>query len=225
MIQKVVGSASAAASAARAPEPPDPDKPPKVSVNPDVSYIGRERIDLKMPDADAKIASTLALYKLEGKTIQVTIPRDSKTGDVTKILGSLAAKNVAGFEISSPDRDRKDTKLNFVTASGAGKLPDCTMAVMVNKEKFTSSWTIKGGGAMKYQKGMAGPDMTSTINGVSKPIAACETNVLVVSGHESVEWALTFDIAQLVSAANPPLKTNKFLLPRETPVPGQAIKL
>jgi biopolymer transport protein ExbD len=225
LVEKVTASASASAAAAASVAPPDPNKLPVIKIDLNgVAYLGGERVELKLPDASQKLEEVLSKYNLEGKSLPVTAYREARTGDVMRVLAAIGARGVSDFTLHTTDRDHKDKALTFVPEKAAGKLADCTVAATVSKERYTSSWAIRGGTATKYAKGMAGPDMTQTLAGMTKQINGCDSTFVVVAGHESVEWALTFDLANLVATAQPPLKIQKFVLPKETPTAGQPFK-
>jgi hypothetical protein len=79
--------------------------------------------------------------------------------------------------------------------------------------------------AIKFPKGMAGPDLTATLDGVTKQVNGCASTSLVFSGDDNIDWGLTFDLVDKIARAQPPLKITTYVLPQEAAVPGRAVKL
>ena len=215
-----------AAASTPPPKTPDPPKPPEPRV-PDVlvddagAYIGGERIELKSPESTAKLAAAVAKHPLAGKKVTVVALRNARTPDVVKTVSAIGDK-AASVEVRTQNRDKKDVTIALEPDQKAGKLPDCTMAVMVLKDRATASWHVRGGVATKYLKGMAGPDMSQTAEGVAKQSKACPASTaLVLSGDDSVEWGLVFDLSQM----GEPKAPVRYVLPRVTPIAGQPVKL
>jgi len=225
--QPAVKSAEPVAASAEpppAPKPP-PDRVPDVSVDNQGLYMGGERANLKEQDGAKKLAEIVAKYPITGKTVAVSAMRTARTPDVAAVVHALAERGAAEIVLKSQDRARKDTTLKLTPEKKLGKVADCTVTTTMLKDRTTASWHMRGGGAIKYPRGMAGPDMSLTLDGITKQVNGCSSTVLLFSGDDSVEWGLTFDLAEIVATAQPPLKITTYTLLHEAPVAGRAVKL
>jgi hypothetical protein len=220
-------TAAPAKQASAAPEPakPPPDTVPSVAVDAKSIYLGGEKLDLTAPDPSGRLKALLGKFKLDGKSVAVTALRTARTPDVAMTVAAIGDAGATDITLRTLDRSRKDTELKLTPEKRVGKLPDCTVVTMVERARFTSSWQLRGGGTLKYAKGMAGPDLTQTLEGITRQINGCASTALVFSGEDSVEWGLTFDLVTKVSTAQPPLKTVTYVLPRESLAAGRAVKL
>lgn len=222
-------TASAAASKspeAAKPMAPLPPKVPDVLVDDAGAYIGGERIEFKSPEAAKKMGEVMTKHAavLAKASVTVVAMRNAKTPDVVKTIAALSEK-AESLSVRTQNRDKKDTTIKVVTDDKAGKLPDCTLAAMVLKDRATASWHIRGGVAQKYNKGMAGPDMSQTAEGMAKQWKTCPAGTtLVLSGDDTTEWGLVFDISQMADP-RPPSPTNTYVIPRTTPIAGRAVKI
>jgi hypothetical protein len=215
-----------AASASAAPKPVAP-KVPDVLVDEGGAYIGGERVDFKAPDGAKKLAAIMEKHAavLAGKDVTLTALRAAKTPDVVRTVSALAEK-AKTLHVKTQNRDKKDATITVVPDDKAGQLPDCTVTMMVLKDRATASWHIRGGVATKYAKGMAGPDMSQTAEGVAKQWKTCAAGTaLVLAGDDSVEWGLVFDLSQMADPRTTPEADRVFVLPRTTPIAGRAVKI
>ena len=219
-------SALSAGGTAAPPAQPVLPRAPDVLVDDGGAYIGGERIDFKSPDAAKKLAEVMAKHGAIMATSPMTVVamRNAKTPDVVRTVAAVSGK-AESVAIRTQNRDKKDATIKVVTDDKAGKLPDCTLAAMVLKDRATASWHIRGGVAKKYNKGMAGPDMSQTAEGMAQQWKTCPAGTaLVVSGDDATEWGLVFDITQMADP-RPPLPTNTYVIPRTTPIAGRAVKI
>lgn len=217
-----------ATEAAKPAEPPAPapDKLPDVTADQLGIYFGGERLKPGTPEGDKKLKEQIAKYKLADKNVPVLALRPARTGDVIALVAALTDAGVSGITLKTQDRAKNDLTLALTPETKAGKLPDCTVATSIGKDRHTTSWQIRGATATKYPKGMAGPDLTQTLEGITKQVNGCAASTtLIFSGEESVEWAMTFDLVSKVSTAEPPLKISSYVLPRAPLTPGRAVKL
>ncbi|MCA9584445.1 MAG: hypothetical protein KC657_03720, partial [Myxococcales bacterium] len=104
---------------------------------------------------------------------------------------------------------------------------DCSAVGFIGKDSSISAWTVSGGTATRYARGMAGPDLTLGSAGVRKVAGACDASAWVVSADETVTWGLVVD---LVSAVRSPgdagvMRAQTLIVPSEAPVPGRKVKL
>jgi hypothetical protein len=219
-------TATPAASASAAPKPVAP-KVPDVLVDEGGAYIGGERVDFKAPDAAKKLTAIMEKHAavLAGKDVTLTALRAAKTPDVVRTVSALAEK-AKGLHVKTQNRDKKDATISVVPDDKAGKLADCTVTMMVLKDRATASWHIRGGVATKYPKGMAGPDMSQTAEGVAKQWKSCPAGTaLVLAGDDTVEWGLVFDLTQMADPRTTPEAERVFVLPRTAPIAGRAVKI
>ena len=222
----VPSAAPAAVSTATEVKPPPTDKLPNLVVDTPGVNVGGDLHHAQNPEAQKKLREAVGKLPVSGKSVPVVALRTAKTGDVTALLAALFASGAADVVVRTQNRDRRDTAFPITPAKRAGKLPDCTVVAMMLKDRTAASWSIKGGVALKYPKGMAGPDLSMTYEGVSKQVKACAASTaFVVSGDESVEWGLTFDLYDKVKTTEPALPITTWVVPAETPVAGRAVKL
>jgi biopolymer transport protein ExbD len=208
-----------------APPAPPADKIPDVSVDNQGLYMGGERVVLSAPDGPRRLKETVGKYKLDGKSVIVVALRVAKTPEVATVVKALADAGVADLTLRTQDRAKHDTNLKIVPEKKLGKLPECTVVTMMLKDRTTASWSIRGGTAIKYPKGMAGPDMSQTLEGVTKQVNSCSSTTLLFSGDDAIEWGLTFDLATKISMAEPPLKIVSYGLLSSAPVAGRPVKV
>ena len=224
LVEKVAGPSASNTEPPPPPRPP-PDRVPDISIDPQGLYMGGERANLSAQDGPRKLEEIAGKYQLTGKTVAVTALRNARTPHVAAVLHALAERGAAEFVLRTQDRAHKDATLKVIPEKKLGKIPDCTVVTMMLKDRTTASWALRGGGATKYPRGMAGPDMSLTLEGTSKQINRCPSTALLFSGDDSVEWGLTFDLALNLSGAQPPLKITSYTLLREAPIAGRPVKL
>lgn len=224
LIEKVAGPSASNTEPPPPPQPP-PDHVPDISVDNQGLYMGGERANLAAPDGSKKLEEIASKYKLSGKTAAVTAMRNARTPHVATVLHTLAQHGVAEFVLHTQDRARKDATIKLVPEQKLGKIPNCSVVTMMLKDRTTASWLLRGGVATKYPRGMAGPDMSLTLEGTRKQVDRCASTTLLFSGDDSVEWGLTFDLALNISTAQPPLKITSFTLLHEAPIAGRPVKL
>ena len=218
--------AGSVAGAATSPPKPLPPRAPDVLVDDGGAYIGGERIDYKSPDAQKKLAEVMTKHSTIMATSAMTVVamRNARTPDVVRTLTAVSGR-AESVAIRTQNRDKKDMTIKVVTDDKAGKLPECTVVAMVLKDRATASWHIRGGVAKKYNKGMAGPDMSQTAEGMGQQWKTCPAGTaLVLSGDDTTEWGLVFDISQMADP-RPPSPTNTYVIPRTTPIAGRAVKI
>ena len=217
--------AASASAQPEAPPVPPPDKVPDVSVDNQGLYMGGERVVLSAPDGPKRLKETVGKYKLEGKSVTIVALRVARTPEVASVAKALSDAGVADLTVRTQDRARHDTNLKIIPEKKFGKLPECTVVTMMLKDRTTASWSIRGGIATKYPKGMAGPDMSKTLEGITGQVNSCASTTLLFSGDDSVEWGLTFDLATKVSMAEPPLKIVSYGLLSAAPIAGRPVKV
>ncbi|MEZ4259434.1 MAG: hypothetical protein R3B36_10210 [Polyangiaceae bacterium] len=225
-LEKMAASANApppATSAAPAP-PPKPSKP-QISVDDGTILVGSDRIELGAPDARGRLAAALVGKPLvEGEELVVVAQRSAKMPRVSMLLDALRAAKAKAALVKTQARDKTTLEL-AVPFDATAK--DCSAVGFIGKDSSISAWTVSGGTATRYARGMAGPDLTLGSAGVRKVAGACDASAWVVSADETVTWGLVVD---LVSAVRSPgdagvMRAQTLIVPSEAPVPGRKVKL
>lgn len=211
--------------AAKKATPAPTDKLPDITVDNLGVYLGGERVDLKAQDGAKKLKEVVAKHRFDAKSPVVVALRAARAPDVSATVNALGDAGASEVLVKTQDRARKDEQLRVVPEARAGKLADCTVTLAMLKDRTTASWPVRGATATKYPKGMAGPDLSLTLEGVTKMVNACPSTSMVFAGDDSVDWGLTFDMITRVSTASPALKITSYVLPRAAPVAGHAVKL
>jgi hypothetical protein len=215
--------ASSAASAEPVAEKPRVPSKPSLSLDDSGAMISGERVDLTVPDAKLRVFGALAGKPgVEGQTVELDVPRKVLTSRVMAFVAGLRQAKAKGVTIKTMNRERATVDLEFSLAT---RPADCSAVGHIGKDRSIVAWPMAGGGATRYAKGMAGPDMTLGSAGVRKVAQACDSPVWIVSADDSVEWGLAFDLALAVRKGDDaaPVRAPGLSLPHETPVPGRKV--
>jgi hypothetical protein len=100
---------------------------------------------------------------------------------------------------------------------------------MIERDSGVAVWSKGGGGAQRFTRGMAGPDLTSSTEALRKRASACDSPVWFLGTAETVTWGLAFDLATR-ARGNGATDGGDALRPHETvllphpPVAGRAVK-
>jgi hypothetical protein len=215
--------AASSAPVKEAPEAPAVDRAVEITVDGEGFLVAGDRAS--GGERLAKMRELVGKVDLKGKPPVVVALRSAKAGDVAALFGALAGVGATEVSVRTQDRSKKDVSRAMVPDTKAGKLADCTVALMVQKDRTTASWPIRGGMATRYAKGMAGPDLSMTLEGVKKQVAACTSTAMVISGDDGVEWGLVFDLSQMATTADPPLKVSSFVVAHEALTAGRKVTL
>jgi hypothetical protein len=144
-------------------------------------------------------------------------------GALARALGEAGAVEI---DVKTPDRTGAETLLKLLPEEIAGdKLPDCSVVAMIKKDNTSAVWHVKGGTATKFVKGLAGPDMSMTYDGIKDQMGSCASTHWLLAGEENVIWGLVFDLGQIVAKADPPPKATRAVLVYEAPIAGRAVQL
>jgi hypothetical protein len=224
LVEKVAGPGASNTELPPPPKPPS-DRVPDISVDAEGIYMGGERVNLAAADGLKRLDELVAKFPVASKTVALTALRNARTPHVTMVVDALARRGAVELVLKTQDRSRKDATLKLLPEGRLGKIPDCTVVTTMLKDRTTASWTVRGGVATKYPRGMAGPDMSLTLDGTRKQVDRCPATHLLFSGDDSVEWGLTFDLALNLATAEPPLKITSYTLLREVPVAGRPVRL
>ena len=214
-----------AESASSAPmTPPAPMKPsrPSVAVSSAGWSVGGDRIDANVPDPKSAIAQLLDGKPVEGEEITVDAPRDSYAKKVAPALVALAAAKAKTARVRTPKRDGTTAEIVFPLNT---KPVDCAAVGTIGDNIAINAWTVAGGTATRFAKGMAGPDLTLGSAGIRKVAEKCESTTWVASAEEKVSWGLLVDLILAVQnpedAGAPKALSPILIVP--APVPGRKV--
>jgi hypothetical protein len=84
---------------------------------------------------------------------------------------------------------------------------------------------MRGGTALKYTKGLAGPDVSAALVGLTEQMKPCNSSHWGLTGEENVNWGFVFDLGTAVANELPPLRATNAVLLREPPVAGRPVVL
>jgi len=74
-------------------------------------------------------------------------------------------------------------------------------------------------------KGLAGPDMSMTYDGMKGQMGSCPSTTWFLAGEDNVIWGLVFDLGQIVAKADPPPKATRAAILYQAPVAGRAVQV
>jgi len=209
-----------------APKPP-PDPLAGVLVVDDLGlYLQTHRIDMGAKNAEEKVKGAIADLPLKQKAVPISATRNAKTQHVGALARALGEAGAAEIDVKTPDRTGAETLLKLLPEEIAGdKLPDCSVVAMIKKDNTSAVWHVKGGTATKFVKGLAGPDMSMTYDGMKDQMGSCPSTHWLLAGEENVIWGLVFDLGQIVAKADPPPKATHAVFVYEAPIAGRAVQL
>ncbi len=216
----------AATVAAPAPAKPPPDPLAGLVVDDLGLYLQTHRIDMAAKDAESKLRSIVAELPVKQKAVPVSATRTAKTQHVGALARALGEAGAIEIDVRTPDRTGAETRLVLVPEEiASAQLPDCAVVAMIKKDNTSAVWHLKGGTATKFSKGLGGPDMSMTYDGMKDQMASCAATHWLLAGEENVIWGLVFDLGQIVAKADPPPKATHAVLAYEAPVAGRAVQL
>lgn len=221
---KPPGATPVASSAPAAePDKPKPPSKPSLSLDDSGAMINGERVDLTVPDAKVRAVGTLAGKPgIEGQVVELDVPRKVLTSRIMVFVAALRQAKAKGVIIKTMNRERATVELEF---SLNARPADCSAVGHIGRDRSIVAWQMSGGGATRYAKGMAGPDMTLGSAGVRKVAQSCDSPLWIVSADDSVDWGLAFDLALSVRKGDDAetVRAPGLTLPHETPVPGRKV--
>lgn len=224
-LEKMAASANAPPASEAPPPPPPPPSAPPISVDDGSAMIGGERVDLQGPDPKGRIAAILTgKPKVSGESLVVVAQRSAKMPRVAVVIDALRAAKAKGAVVKSQARDKSTVDLEIPFDAS---VKDCSAVGFIAKDSAISAWTVSGGTATRFARGMAGPDITLGSAGVRKVASACDAKAWVVSADESVTWGLVVDLVVAVRAGGDggAMRATDLVIPAEAPVPGRKVKL
>ena len=211
--------------ASAAPKPP-PDPLAGLTVDELGLYLQSHRIDMTAKDTDSKLRATIAELPVKQKAVPISASRNAKTQHVGALARALGEAGAVEIDVKTPDRTGAQTVLKLMPEEMAGaQVPDCAVVAMIKKDNTSAVWRLKGGTATRFLKGLGGPDMSMTFDGMKDQMGSCAANHWLLAGEENVIWGLVFDLGQIVAKADPPPKATNAVLVYEAPVAGRAVQL
>jgi hypothetical protein len=146
---------------------------------------------------------------------------------VAALVSALGDVGAAQVDVTSPTRmGEKTAVLKLLPEQRAAtQVPECSVIGMIKKDNSSAIWHMRGGTALKFVKGLAGPDMSAALVGLTDQMKPCHSSYWVLTGEENVNWGFVFDLGTAVATADPPTRANTAVLLREAPVAGRAVVL
>jgi hypothetical protein len=214
------------ASVTAPPPRPPPDPLAGISVDELGIVLPAQRIDMTAKDVDTRVRAAVGELPLQHRAVTVSVTRSAKAEQVGILARALGEAGASAIDFKTPTRSGSDGVLKVTPPEIVGKsTPDCAVVSMVKKDNSCAVWRIKGGTASRFAKGLAGPDLSMTVEGTKKQMATCAATSWFVAGEEGVLWGLVFDLAQMGASANPPLKTTSTVFVPEAPIAGRPVQL
>jgi hypothetical protein len=214
-------------------EPPPLKEPLKLVGAPDLVIdnqgpkVGFTRVLIERSDGREKLAAALTEHKQhwQEKSATVRVDRRAKPEWLAAMIDELASSGASKVVVKSETRAEFPQELTFTPESKLGKLPSCTVVTMVLADRGTATWKMSGGTASKRTKGFAGPDLTTTGDTLERLGKACkDSNKLLVSGAEGVEWGLLYDLAASAKKLEA-VSFEEIVLLRERPTAGRKVEI
>lgn len=212
-------------TAVPAPKPP-PDPLADLTVDELGPFLQTHRVDMAAKDADDKLKAIIAGLPVKQKVVPITATRNCKTQFVGALARALGEAGALEIDVKTPGRSGAETVLKLVPQQVvSATTPDCSVVAMVKKDNTSAVWRLKGGTASKFSKGLAGPDMSMTYDGMKSQMAPCSSTSWFLAGEENVIWGLVFDLGQIVATAEPPPKATSAVFLDEPPIAGRPVVL
>jgi len=219
------GAPVATAEATPAPGPP-PARP-----FPTITFTDRGLSVDGQDDAWDKLdqrAKTLGERKAEseGKDVAVVALRNAPAHQVAAAAQKLLEVwHPRSLTIRTPTRDQSQGELLVVPRHGHA--PDCSAVVAIERDSAVDLWSKGGGGAQRFSRGMAGPDLTSSTDALKRRAGGCDSPVWFLGAADGVTWGLVFDLALRAKASEDggtALRPMEVALLGRSPVAGRPIK-
>jgi hypothetical protein len=215
--------APATAAAPAAPSPPNPLA--GLTVDELGLYLQTHRIDMAAKDADDKLRAAVAGLPIKQKTVPIEAARNAKTQHVGALARALGRAGAVEIDVKTRSRAGGDAVLRVLPEEAAGQAPECAVVAMIKKDSTSAVWRLKGGTATKFSKGLAGPDLSMTYDGMKDQIASCASGTWFLAGEDNVIWGLVFDLGLMVAKADPAPKASNAVLLYDAPIAGRAVSI
>lgn len=205
------------------PKPPAPPTAPTIVVDEAACTVDGEVVAFSSADAAGRIAAVLAGKPfVEGEVVSFDASRDAKTPKITAVLQALKKVKAKGGLVRTAKRDSTMGQLQLSIEHPA--IGDCSATGMVNKDGSIAVWPAAGGGAKRFTRGFAGPDMTLGSQAVQKVASGCDSSVWLLAADDSLPWALPFDLAlATIGAEGGAIRASHTVLLATPPVAGRKV--
>jgi hypothetical protein len=191
---KPAAEASSSVAAPPAPKPPAPPAAPVITVDEASCTVDGEVVQMGAADASGRIAAVLAGKPfVEGEVVSFDASRDTRTPKVAAVLQALKKMKAKAAVVHTKQRDSSMGQLQLSLEHPA--IGDCSATAMLNKDGSIAVWPAGGGGAKRFTRGFAGPDLTLGSQAVQKVASSCDSAVWLLAADDSLPWALPFDLA------------------------------
>lgn len=214
-----------ATQASSSPKPP-PDPLAGLVVDDLGLYLSTHRIDMGAKDAEDKLKAAVRDLPVKQKAVPINASRNAKTQHVGALARALGEAGAIEIDVKTPDRSGAETVLKLIPEEVAGtSVPDCAVVAMIKKDNTSAVWRLKGGVASRFLKGLGGPDMSMTYDGMKDQMGSCPSTTWFLTGEENVIWGLVFDLGHIVAKADPPPKATRAAILYRAPVAGRSVQL
>lgn len=206
---------------------PEPEGPPDFEIDSIGAKVGFERSLIDTNEGREKLRDDLAKQKahVDGKDITVRVDRKAKRAWVATYLTEVFKAGASSVKLKTDTREGYPTELPFLSQAEAASASKCSTVGMILDDRSTAVWKLSGGTASRRQKGMAGPDLSMTGETLERVGKQCkESDLFFVSGAESVEWGLIYDLAAS-SQRLEKFRFERMVLLNEIPTPGHKVDL
>jgi len=206
---------------------PEPEGPPDFEIDSIGAKVGFERAMTETSEGLEKLKADLVKQKayVDGKDIAVRVDRQAKRPWVVTYLTELFKAGAGTVKLKTDTREGYPTELLFLSQAEATSAPKCSAVGMILDDRSTAVWKVSGGTASRRGKGMAGPDLSMTGETLERVGKQCkESDLFFVSGAESVEWGLIYDLAAS-SQRLEKFRFERMVLLDQVPTPGHKIDL
>jgi biopolymer transport protein ExbD len=220
-----VASAEPSATAAKPRPPVDPLA--DLSVDDLGLLLQNERIDMTAKDAQEKFKAAVAKLPVKQKTVPLKAMRNAKVQHVAALVYALGEAGAAQVDVTSPTRmgDKMAVLKLYPEQRVAMQMPPCAVVAMIRKDNGSAIWHMRGGTALKYTKGLAGPDVSAALVGLTEQTKPCNSSYWGLTGEENVNWGFLFDLGTAAAGELPPLRATDAVLLHEAPVAGRPVVL
>jgi biopolymer transport protein ExbD len=208
-------------------EPPKPSGPPDVAIDNLGPKVGFTRVLIEREDGKQKLAEAVAEHKshFQDKEVTVRVDRKAKPDWLVAIIDELVKVGASRILVKTDTREEYPKQITLTPQAKLGELAACTPVAMILADRSTAVWKLSGGTASKRTKGFAGPDLSMTAETLERFGKGCKaSSVLLLSGAESVEWGLVYDLAASATKLDD-VSFDKMVLLRERPTAGRKVSL
>jgi hypothetical protein len=210
------------------PHPSAPPEEPPHSLTITVSEQGASINGTPLVGAPAewqaqavKLFATLPQVN-DAQSVAIIATRDAKEPKVAAIVAALRTAKARVVVVHTATRDGSTAEVGLTLHPAA--IPDCSAVAMIEHDGGVAVWSKGGGGAQRYTRGMAGPDLSASTDALRKRAAACDSPVWLAAAADAVTWGLTFDlILRAKGGGTSLLKPTETVLLTHPPAAGKPV--